>query len=141
MIEFSIIMDDAELIEMTRSAMKMAYVPYSKFKVGSTLVSINQEYISGCNIENISFTPTVCAERVAIFSAISQGITKFEKIYVFTDDENLSSPCGVCLQVLSEFVDGDFIIILANNIGKIIKRKFSEFFPFPFVPKTKIGTQ
>ena len=119
--------------------MDSAYAPYSGFKVGAALLTEDDKIFSGCNIESITFTPTVCAERVAIFSAVANGCKEFKKIVVCTDDENLSSPCGVCLQVMSEFCSDEFEITLTNS-NQSKNYCLKDFLPLPFRPKSKIGT-
>ncbi len=134
-------MDDNvnNLIEMARNARKKAYAPYSGFKVGAALICDDGTIYTGCNIENISFTPTVCAERTAIFKAISEGNKEFSKISVITGDSKPSPPCGVCRQVLSEFVGPDFEVILATTSGEVEILKFKELFPYTFEPNDAIG--
>jgi cytidine deaminase len=107
--------------------------------VGAALLTEGGEVFHGCNIENISFSPSVCAERTAIFTAVVEGNYKFKAIAIASDDEQFSSPCGVCRQVLSEFVDQDFIIIQINSANQSRKMKFSDFFPLPFTPSKAIG--
>lgn len=108
-----------KLINLAIEARKKAYTPYSKFKVGACLLCKNGEIYTGCNIENASLTPTVCAERTAIFKAIIEGNKDFKKIVVVGGkNEELNdfcAPCGVCRQVISEFVNDNFEIILAIN--------------------------
>ncbi|KXB55137.1 cytidine deaminase [Gemelliphila asaccharolytica] len=108
-----------KLINLAIEARKKAYTPYSKFNVGACLLCKNGEIYTGCNIENASLTPTVCAERTAIFKAISEGNKDFKKIVVVGGkNEKLNdfcAPCGVCRQVISEFVNDNFEIILAIN--------------------------
>ncbi len=108
-----------KLINLAIEARKKAYTPYSKFKVGACLLCKNGEIYTGCNIENASLTPTVCAERTAIFKAISEENKDFKKIVVVGGkNEELNdfcAPCGVCRQVISEFVNDNFEIILAIN--------------------------
>ncbi len=127
-----------KLINAARSAKKKAYSPYSNFRVGAALLLNDGSIVTGCNIENISFTPTVCAERVAIFKAVSEGNYNFDAIAIVTDDSEPSSPCGVCLQVMSEFVNDDFSIIMASN-NKIIEKKFIDLLGRPFRPLKNIG--
>ncbi|MFV2013997.1 MAG: cytidine deaminase [Candidatus Heimdallarchaeota archaeon] len=135
-------MEDSEtriLIQQAIEAKNRAYAPYSNFRVGAALLTDKDQMFQGCNIENISFSPTVCAERTAIFSAIVQGNNKFKAIAIASDDVQFSSPCGVCRQVLSEFVSQDFIIILINSSNQSKKMRFQDFFPLPFSPSKSIG--
>ena len=106
-----------QLIETAVKAREMAYAPYSHYKVGAALLAKSGKIYTGCNVENASFTPTNCAERTAFFKAISEGDREFEMIAIVggKDGEELSkncTPCGVCRQVMTEFCDKDFKIIL-----------------------------
>ena len=116
-----------DLVKTAAEMTKMAYVPYSHFHVGAALLDKNGKVWTGCNIENASFGPTNCAERTAVFKAVSEGVRDFEAIAVVggLEDENgtpvlddFCPPCGVCRQVLSEFCTRDFKIILANGKGE-----------------------
>jgi cytidine deaminase len=104
---------------------------YSGFRVGAALITTDGEIFTGCNIENASFSLTVCAERTAIFKAVSEGKTKFSAIAVAgssTDDfSEPCVPCGACLQVMAEFCSGDFVIILSNG-----EHRLSDFMPVRF---------
>jgi len=102
-----------KLIKEAEKARKKAYTPYSKFQVGAAVLCADGKMFSGCNIENASFGLTVCAERVAIYKAISEGSTKFEAIAVIGDTNKPCSPCGACRQVISEFGE-DIPLIMAN---------------------------
>ncbi|WP_026666041.1 cytidine deaminase [Butyrivibrio sp. FC2001] len=109
-----------ELVELALEARQMAYTPYSHFKVGAALMTKEGKVYKGCNIENASYTPTNCAERTAFFKAISEGEREFEALAIvggFEDQEKLElcSPCGVCRQVIREFCDDDFKIILLTG--------------------------
>lgn len=126
-----------KLINLAIEARKKAYTPYSKFKVGACLLCKNGEIYTGCNIENASLTPTVCAERTAIFKAISEGNINFEKIVVIGGkNEKLNdfcAPCGVCRQVISEFANDNFEIILAINENNYKVYNFrKDIFPLGF---------
>ncbi|MNH82605.1 Cytidine deaminase [compost metagenome] len=105
-----------QLIQEAIEARKMAYVPYSKFQVGAAVLSGGEVY-RGCNIENASFGLTNCAERTAIFKAVSEGNQRIEAIAVVADTEGPVSPCGACRQVLAEFCDKDTKIYLTNLQG------------------------
>lgn len=129
-----------KLISMAINATKSAYVPYSKFKVGAALLTENGEIYTGCNIENASYTPTNCAERTAIFKAVSEGVTKFKKIAVVGGPNgNISDycpPCGVCRQVIAEFADKDFELILAKSTEDFKSFNFfKEVLPLSFTSK------
>ena len=112
-------MDKHILIDKAYSAMEKSYSPYSHFKVGAALVTEDDSIYTGCNIENASYTPTVCAERVAFFKALSDGEREFEAIAIAGGaNGNVSAetaPCGVCRQVMSEFCGADFKVILVSG--------------------------
>jgi cytidine deaminase len=126
-----IIMDSLQLIKLAKAAMENAYVPYSHFKVGAALLTDNNEVYTGCNIENASFGGTNCAERTALFKAISEGKRKFKSIAIISESSGFTYPCGICRQVLSEFCM-DIDVIIANNKEEFKLYKFSEIFPFSF---------
>ena len=105
-----------KLIAEAKMAREKAYAPYSNFKVGAAVLTSNGKIFSGCNIENSSYGLSICAERVAIFNAVSSGYREFTKIAVVTDSEPSASPCGACRQVIFEFGD-DIEVIMANLKG------------------------
>ncbi len=111
-------MTDKELMLRAVSAREYAYAPYSGFKVGAALLAKNGQVYTGCNVENAAYTPTNCAERTAIFKAVSEGVREFEKIAIvggrYEDIADFCAPCGVCRQVLAEFCDPDFPIVLGT---------------------------
>ncbi len=111
-------MTDKELIEIAVKAREMSYSPYSNFKVGAALLGISGKVYTGCNVENAGYTPTNCAERTALFKAISEGEHQFTAIAIVGGPgekiNELCAPCGVCRQALSEFCDKDFRFILGN---------------------------
>ena len=118
---------------LIRSAMKAkerAYAPYSKFRVGACILSGDKTY-QGFNIENISYSLTICAERVVAIKAILSGEKDFDKIVIASDSEEFPYPCGACLQFLSEFAQ-DMDVILVNGEGKIKRTTLKELFPKPF---------
>ena len=119
------------LINEAEKARKRAYTPYSKFQVGAAVLCADSKIFSGCNIENASFGLTVCAERIAIFKAISEGSTKFKAIAVVGDTAKPCSPCGACRQVISEFAE-DIYVIMANLKGNIKVKKIKELLPEAF---------
>ena len=124
-------MDLDELINQSRLAKSKSYSPYSKFKVGSALLLKDGSVVLGCNIEDASYSTTICAERCAIFKAISEGQRDFLKIVVATDSAEPSFPCGSCLQVMVEFCDENFQVILANSHShKVYTLK--DLIPYPF---------
>jgi cytidine deaminase len=119
------------LIKEAEKARKRAYTPYSKFQVGAAVLCADSKIFTGCNIENASFGLTVCAERIAIFKAISEGSTKFKAIAVVGDIAKPCSPCGACRQVISEFGE-DIYVIMANLKGNIEIKKIKELLPEAF---------
>ena len=128
------------LVKAAIDATKYAYVPYSNFKVGAAILAENGKIYTGCNIENASYSPTNCAERTAIFKAVSEGVTKFKKIAVVGGPngnlENYCPPCGVCRQVISEFADEDFELILGTSENTYaIYNFFEEVLPLSFTAK------
>lgn len=128
------------LVEAAIEATKFAYVPYSNFKVGAAILADNGKIYTGCNIENASYSPTNCAERTAIFKAVSEGVTKFKKIAVIGGPggnlENYCPPCGVCRQVISEFADEEFELILGTSKNTYaVYNFFEEVLPLSFTAK------
>lgn len=129
-------MTDRELIESAISARESAYAPYSSCKVGAALLTKSGKVYTGCNIENASFSPTCCAERVAFFAAIGAGERDFEKIAVvggtsLSAADSIFPPCGVCRQVMREFCSDDFRIILGTP-EDIHSFTLSELLPYSF---------
>lgn len=109
-------MDYKSLIREAVEAKGMAYAPYSHFRVGAALVTKSGKIYRGCNIENVAFTPTNCAERTAFFKAVSEGEKEFAAIAVTGDADDYLYPCGVCRQVMVEFCDlQEFKVIVANT--------------------------
>jgi cytidine deaminase len=124
-----------ELAEAAQKAKLNAYAPFSKFGVGAALLTADGQVFTGCNIENSSYGLTICAERVAIFKAISQGASKFKAIAIVSDDPGFTPPCGACRQVLSDLTGNiDFVMMNAKKRFKIIKLNL--LLPFAF---TKIN--
>ena len=108
-----------------------AFAPYSHFHVGAALEDTDGRIHTGCNVENATYGLTVCAERVAVFKAISEGVPKFRRIAVSADTDTLTPPCGACRQILWEFC-GDIEIILVNPRGKTETYQLKDLFPKPF---------
>ena len=124
-------MTNQELYEKAKQAQQYSYSPYSKFKVGACLLTESGKIFTGCNIENSAYGPSNCAERTAVFKAVSEGETKFLKIAIYGGDgEKFCFPCGTCRQVLSEF-NKDIEIIIGNN-KEIKSFKLSKLLPFSF---------
>ncbi len=112
-------MTNEKLIELALEARKAAYAPYSRFRVGAALEAADGSVYTGCNIENATYTPTVCAERVAFFKAISEGHRTFRRIAIVggMDDDlsDIAPPCGVCRQVMREFCGDGFEVLLSDG--------------------------
>jgi cytidine deaminase len=119
------------LIEMALEARTKADAPYSHFQVGAALESTDGRVFTGCNIENATYGLSVCAERVAVFKAISEGARKFRRIAVAADTDVLTPPCGACRQILWEFC-GDIELTLVNLHGKTEPIQLKDLFPRPF---------
>ena len=124
-------MSASELIAAARTARLHAQAPYSGFKVGAALESADGTIVTGCNIENATYGLTVCAERVAMFKALSEGHTTFRRIAVVADTEAPTPPCGACRQILWEY-GGDLEVILANLTRETGRHRLSQLFPLPF---------
>jgi len=125
--------DGQSLIDLAKEARKNAYAPYSKFPVGAALRTKTGRIFTGVNIENSAYPDGTCAERVAVFKAISEGERAFEVISVVTD--NGGSPCGACRQVLSEF-GLDTVVLIADGKGKLLKTMtVGELLPEAFGPR------
>jgi cytidine deaminase len=120
-----------KLIEAALAARKNAHAPFSKFLVGAALQDENGRVFTGCNVENATYGLTICAERVAVFKAISEGARKFVAVAVAADTEVLTPPCGACRQILWEFC-GDVELTLVNLEGKTETLRLKELFPRPF---------
>ena len=120
-----------QLIEAARAVRERAHAPFSQFKVGAAVEDEGGRIYTGCNIESASYGLTTCAERVAVFRAISEGASKLVRMAVVADTERLAPPCGACRQVLWEFL-GDAELILANLSGARKTLRISQIFPRPF---------
>jgi len=126
-------MTDEKLIEVAKKYRENAYVPYSKFKVGAAVLTSSGKVFGGCNIENASYPVTNCAERTAIFKAVSEGEKNFDAIAVVADTENFCAPCGACRQVIAEFKIPK--IIMTNMKGDTKTVTLEEILPFAFSEK------
>lgn len=124
-------MSDSELIAAARKARRNAHAQFSNFKVGAAIRTADGTIITGCNIENATYGLTICAERVAMFKAISEGHRKFTRVAVVADTQSPTPPCGPCRQILWEF-GGDLEVILANTRRETARFKLSELLPHPF---------
>ena len=123
--------ENETLISAARQARENAHAPYSNFRVGAALRAASGRIFGGCNVENATYGLTVCAERIAIFKAISEGERGFDAIAVVTDTDRLTPPCGACRQLIWEFC-GDVPVILANLNGKTEVIPMRELYPKPF---------
>ncbi len=123
--------DHDHLITIAKQTRDNAHAPYSNFRVGSALRATSGRVFGGCNVENATYGLTVCAERIAIFKAVSEGERGFDAISVVTDTETLTPPCGACRQLIWEFC-GDIPVILANLKGKTETIQMRDLFPKPF---------
>ncbi|MDE2951554.1 MAG: cytidine deaminase [Chloroflexota bacterium] len=123
---------EAELIKAAIAASEMAYIPYSDYRVGAALLTLDGDVYTGCNVESASYSPTICAERTALVKAISEGKREFSAVAVVTRDGG--SPCGVCRQLLYEFSPG-MIVIMADLEGATHQRAtLADLLPFGFGP-------
>jgi cytidine deaminase len=125
---------EKELIDAATKVRENAYAPFSDFRVGSAIEMEDGEVIDGCNVESASYGLTVCAERVAIWKAISQGKRKIKRIAVVADTEELTPPCGVCRQIIWEF-GGDIPVTMANLKGKTETVQMKDLLPRAFDTK------
>ena len=132
-------MTDKKLVIEAINAMKNSYSPYSDFKVGAALLTANGKVYTGCNIENVAFGPSICAERVAFFKAISEGEKNFSKIAVVGGKNGIISsatpPCGVCRQVMREFCSDDFEILIVRENENYDKVLLKDLLPQSFKPE------
>ncbi|MDD6024043.1 MAG: cytidine deaminase [Oscillospiraceae bacterium] len=132
-------MTKQELVTLAMEAMDHAYVPYSGYRVGAALLTRDGRVYQGCNIENASYTPTVCAERSAFFKAIYDGVRDFAEIAVVGGKDGVITgffpPCGVCRQVMREFCEDDFLIHMGGADGEIKTVTLSELLPYSFSAK------
>jgi cytidine deaminase len=119
------------LLEAARQVRQCAHAPFSNFKVGAAVQDENGRIFTGCNVENATYGLTICAERLAVFKAISEGAVKLKRIAVVADTETLTPPCGACRQILWEFC-GNAELILANLAGKQETITLKQLFPRPF---------
>ena len=125
-----------ELVETAIQARERAYVPYSHFRVGAALLSMDDEIWSGCNIENAAFSPTNCGERTAIFKAVSEGHKDFRAIAVAGwkegQEAGFAYPCGVCRQVMLEFCDPDYFEVLVTDGDEVTIHTLASLIPHGF---------
>ena len=136
-------MDEQKIKELITYACNMrafSYTPYSHFNVGAALLTGDDKVYTGCNIENASYTPTICAERTAFFKAVSEGVKDFKAIAIVgghdgVDELDYCFPCGVCRQVMSEFCRDNFLVIIAKSVDEYKTFSLPEILPERFGPK------
>ena len=135
-------MNKKDLFILAKDAIKNSYSPYSQYNVGAVLLCKNGNIYKGCNIENVSYSLTNCAERTALFSAIANGEKEFESLCVVGGKKgeitDYAMPCGACRQVLVEFCDADFKVFVGVNENDIKEYKLSDLLPYSF-DKSKLG--
>ena len=124
-------MSASKLVAAARRARRNAQAAYSKFKVGAALETNDGTIITGCNIENATYGLTICAERVAMFKALSEGHRKFRRVVVVAETDAPTPPCGACRQILWEF-GGDLEVILANLRRETVRHQLKDLLPLPF---------
>ncbi len=127
-----------KMLDLAYEAMQRAYTPYSHFQVGACLKASSGKYYLGCNIENASYTPTNCAERTAMFKAVSEGEHEFESIVIVCSGKNPAAPCGVCRQVLREFCKDDMPVVFADGKRNFVESTLGELLPHSFGPEDLI---
>ncbi|HEY52855.1 MAG TPA: cytidine deaminase [Caldilineae bacterium] len=125
-------MNTQKLLDMAQSARDRAYAPYSHYAVGAALLTESGKIFTGCNVENAVYPATCCAERVAIFKAVSEGHRQFRAIVVATEDGG--SPCGVCRQVMREF-SPEMIVFIMDAAGKVRETSVAALLPDSFGPE------
>ncbi len=127
MCDYKLLMDNA------KQASKMSYSPFSRFAVGACVLAKSGKLYTGCNVENSSFGMTICAERCAIFKAVSEGERTITAVAIYSPNADDCNPCGACRQVMYEFQDDDDDIeIITENMGELVVRKLSEYLPYGF---------
>ena len=138
------VVSDSELVEKALQMLPFSYAPYSGFFVGAALLCADGSVYTGCNIENVSFGPSNCAERTAFFKAISEGKKDFISIAIVGGPKGLTEkycpPCGVCRQVMREFCGDSFRVIMAKSKNDFKVRTLSELLPESFYPQSEIGS-
>ena len=123
--------EEATLVDAARAARRFAVAPYSNFAVGAALETADGVVVTGCNVENATYGLTVCAERIALFKALSEGHRTFTRVAVVAGTENPTPPCGACRQLLWEFC-GDVEVVLANETVVAARHRLAALFPHPF---------
>lgn len=129
-----------ELIEVASLARERAYAPFSGFRVGAAILTDSGSIHGGCNVENRSFGATVCAERVAVGAAVASGSQQLAAVVVISESHPPAAPCGLCLQVLTEFGGPDLPILLINPQGERHEHRLEDLHPHPFeMPRQGLG--
>jgi cytidine deaminase len=123
--------DLRELVRVARRARRLAHAPFSRFRVGAALRTRAGGIVTGCNVENASYGLTLCAERVAVFKAVSEGLRRFDAVAVVADAPKVAAPCGPCRQILWEFC-GDIWVHMENLAGRSRTVRLAELLPMPF---------
>ena len=127
MYDYKMLMDNA------KQASKMSYSPFSRFAVGACVLAKSGKLYTGCNVENSSFGMTICAERCAIFKAVSEGEREILAVAIYSPNTDDCNPCGACRQVMFEFQDEEAgVEIITENMGELIVRKLDEYLPYGF---------
>lgn len=129
-------METTNLIDLVVENSRHAYVPYSHFPVSAVLVAKNGQLFTGVNIENASFGLTNCAERTAIFKAVSEGVLDFSEIVIYGETEKPISPCGACRQVMAEFFEQDLKVTLVAKDKSTVEMTVGELLPYSFTDLT-----
>ena len=129
------------LVEAALKVRSFSYSPYSKFRVGAAFLTSEDEIITGVNIENVTYGAVCCAERTAIYNAVSKGVKTFKAAAIASDSDDYTFPCGICRQVILEFCDEDFIIACANKYGKYKVFKLKELLPHSFSKEQLINAE
>ena len=124
-------MSASELVAAARRARRHAHARFSGFKVGAALEAADGTIVTGCNVENASYGLTICAERVAMFKALSEGHRRFRRVAVVADTQAPTPPCGACRQILWEF-GGDLEVVIANLRRELARHQLADLFPLPF---------
>jgi cytidine deaminase len=120
------------LMDKAKEASKMSYSPFSRFAVGASVLASGGKIYTGCNVENSSFGMTICAERCAIFKAVSEGEREILAVAIYSPNADDCNPCGACRQVMYEFQGDNDIEIITENMGELVVRRLSEYLPYGF---------
>ena len=130
---------ETELVEIARAARERAYAPYSHYQVGAALLTASGRIFNGCNIENAAYGATICAERVAVFKAVSEGEKDFVALAVAASGEDIAAPCGTCRQVLYEFAPNLTLYLTGSRGQRVETVTLQELLPRAFGPAHLMG--